>query len=38
MDDGVCDVLAFATGFDALTGAMTRIDPKGTDGQRLPNL
>jgi hypothetical protein len=34
----VCDVLAFATGFDALTGAMTRIDPKGTDGQRLSNL
>jgi cation diffusion facilitator CzcD-associated flavoprotein CzcO len=30
-----CDVLVFATGFDALTGAMTRIDPVGPDGQRL---
>jgi hypothetical protein len=38
MDDGVLDVLAFATGFDASTGAMTMVDPKGTDGQRLPNL
>ena len=25
-----CDVLVFATGFDALTGAMTRIDPIGS--------
>ena len=24
-----CDVIVFATGFDALTGAMTRIDPVG---------
>ena len=30
-----CDVLVFATGFDALTGAMTRIDPVGPDGVRL---
>jgi cation diffusion facilitator CzcD-associated flavoprotein CzcO len=30
-----CDVLVFATGFDALTGAMTRIDPVGPDGDRL---
>ena len=27
-----CDVLVFATGFDALTGAMTRIDPVGPGG------
>jgi cation diffusion facilitator CzcD-associated flavoprotein CzcO len=27
-----CDVLVFATGFDALTGAMTRIDPIGPQG------
>jgi cation diffusion facilitator CzcD-associated flavoprotein CzcO len=33
-----CDVLVFATGFDALTGAMTRIDPKGPDGQRLSDI
>ncbi|MFY9918356.1 MAG: NAD(P)/FAD-dependent oxidoreductase, partial [Mycobacterium sp.] len=33
-----CDVLVFATGFDALTGAMTRIDPVGPDGQRLSEL
>ena len=33
-----CDVLVFATGFDALTGAMTRIDPVGPDGQRLSQL
>jgi cation diffusion facilitator CzcD-associated flavoprotein CzcO len=30
-----CDVLVFATGFDALTGALTRIDPVGADGRRL---
>ncbi len=30
-----CDVLVFATGFDALTGALTRIDPVGPDGQQL---
>ncbi len=33
-----CEVLVFATGFDALTGAMTRIDPKGPDGQRLSDI
>ncbi|RDH76824.1 NAD(P)/FAD-dependent oxidoreductase [Mycolicibacterium moriokaense] len=33
-----CDVLVFATGFDALTGAMTHIDPVGPDGQRLSEL
>jgi cation diffusion facilitator CzcD-associated flavoprotein CzcO len=33
-----CDVLVFATGFDALTGAMTRIDPIGPDGDRLSQL
>jgi cation diffusion facilitator CzcD-associated flavoprotein CzcO len=33
-----CDVLVFATGFDALTGAMTRIDPKGPDGQQLSDI
>ena len=33
-----CDVLVFATGFDALTGAMTRIDPVGPDGQRLTEI
>jgi hypothetical protein len=33
-----CDVLVFATGFDALTGAMTRIDPKDPDGQRLSDI
>jgi cation diffusion facilitator CzcD-associated flavoprotein CzcO len=33
-----CDVLVFATGFDALTGAMTRIDPVGPDGDRLSEL
>ncbi|OBA70740.1 cyclohexanone monooxygenase [Mycobacterium sp. 1554424.7] len=27
-----CDVLVFATGFDALTGALTRIDPAGPGG------
>lgn len=30
-----CDVLVFATGFDALTGALTRIDPIGPSGERL---
>ena len=33
-----CDVLVFATGFDALTGAMTRIDPVGPDGHRLSEI
>ena len=33
-----CDVLVFATGFDALTGAMTRIDPTGPDGHRLSEM
>ena len=33
-----CDVLVFATGFDALTGAMTRVDPIGPDGQRLTEI
>ena len=33
-----CDVLVFATGFDALTGAMTRIDPIGPGGQRLSEI
>jgi cation diffusion facilitator CzcD-associated flavoprotein CzcO len=33
-----CDVLVFATGFDALTGAMTHIDPTGPDGHRLSEL
>jgi len=30
-----CDALIFATGFDALTGALTRIDPTGPGGERL---
>ena len=30
-----CDVLVFATGFDAMTGALTRIDPVGSGGARL---
>ncbi|MEB4211504.1 NAD(P)/FAD-dependent oxidoreductase [Mycobacterium sp. 94-17] len=30
-----CDVLVFATGFDAMTGALARIDPKTAGGQRL---
>lgn len=34
----LCDVLVFATGFDALTGAMTRIDPVGPGGQRLSEI
>ena len=33
-----CDVLVFATGFDALTGAMTRIDPEGPGGERLSEI
>ncbi|OBH29259.1 cyclohexanone monooxygenase [Mycobacterium sp. E342] len=33
-----CDVLIFATGFDALTGALTRIDPEGPGGVRLRDL
>ncbi|MCT7658358.1 flavin-containing monooxygenase [Mycobacterium deserti] len=33
-----CDVLVFATGFDALTGAMTRIDPVGPRGDRLSEI
>jgi len=33
-----CDVLVFATGFDALTGAMTRIDPVGPGGDRLSEI
>ncbi|MEO3761636.1 NAD(P)/FAD-dependent oxidoreductase [Mycobacterium sp. B14F4] len=33
-----CDVLVFATGFDALTGAMLRIDPVGPQGDRLSQL
>ena len=30
-----CDVLVFATGFDAMTGALNRIDPTGPGGERL---
>ena len=30
-----CDVLVFATGFDAMTGALTRINPSGPTGERL---
>jgi cation diffusion facilitator CzcD-associated flavoprotein CzcO len=30
-----CDVLIFATGFDAMTGALTRIDPRGPGEERL---
>ena len=33
-----CEVLVFATGFDALTGALTRIDPVGASGQRLSEI
>jgi cyclohexanone monooxygenase len=29
------DVIVFATGFDALTGALTRVDIRGRDGRRL---
>ncbi len=32
------DVLVFATGFDAMTGALTRIDPVGPSGHRLTDL
>jgi cation diffusion facilitator CzcD-associated flavoprotein CzcO len=34
----VCDAMVFATGFDAMTGALTRIDPVGPDGDRLSDL
>ena len=30
-----CDALIFATGFDAMTGALSRIDPVGPDGRTL---
>src|SRR5262249_45028739 len=33
-----CDVLVFATGFDAMTGALTRIDPTGPGGERLRDI
>jgi cation diffusion facilitator CzcD-associated flavoprotein CzcO len=33
-----CDVLIFATGFDAMTGALTRIDPTGPGGERLRDI
>jgi cation diffusion facilitator CzcD-associated flavoprotein CzcO len=33
-----CDVLIFATGFDAMTGALTRIDPRGPRGDRLRDI
>ncbi|BAX92640.1 flavin-containing monooxygenase [Mycobacterium shigaense] len=33
-----CDVLVFATGFDAMTGALTRIDPAGPGGERLRDI
>jgi cation diffusion facilitator CzcD-associated flavoprotein CzcO len=33
-----CDVLVFATGFDAMTGALTRIDPTGPRGERLRDI
>ncbi|TPG32824.1 flavin-containing monooxygenase [Mycolicibacterium hodleri] len=33
-----CDVLVFATGFDAMTGALARIDPVGPAGDRLADL
>lgn len=33
-----CDVLVFATGFDAMTGALSRIDPVGPGGHRLTDL
>ncbi|MDO3636479.1 flavin-containing monooxygenase [Mycolicibacterium arseniciresistens] len=33
-----CDVLVFATGFDAMTGALSRIDPVGAGGARLGDL
>ena len=33
-----CDALIFATGFDAMTGALTRIDPSGPGGERLRDI
>lgn len=33
-----CDALIFATGFDAMTGALTRIDPRGPGGERLRDI
>lgn len=33
-----CDALVFATGFDAMTGALRRINPVGTAGTRLGDL
>ena len=33
--DYALDAVVFATGFDAMTGALDRIDIRGTDGQRL---
>jgi cation diffusion facilitator CzcD-associated flavoprotein CzcO len=33
-----CDVLVFATGFDAMTGALHRIDPTGPTGERLRDI
>lgn len=33
-----CDVLVFATGFDAMTGALTRINPRGPGGERLRDI
>lgn len=33
-----CDALIFATGFDAMTGALTRIDPVGPRGDRLRDI
>ncbi|SPM36822.1 Predicted flavoprotein CzcO associated with the cation diffusion facilitator CzcD [Mycobacterium rhizamassiliense] len=33
-----CDVLVFATGFDAMTGALNRIDPTGPRGERLHDI
>ena len=33
-----CDALVFATGFDAMTGALRRIDPVGPGGARLRDL
>ncbi|WAC89173.1 flavin-containing monooxygenase [Mycobacterium sp. Aquia_213] len=32
------DVLIFATGFDAMTGALTRINPSGPGGERLRDI
>jgi cation diffusion facilitator CzcD-associated flavoprotein CzcO len=33
-----CDVLIFATGFDAMTGALTRVDPCGPNDVRLRDI